>query len=74
MRTATASQVSIVSVAERHPGRPQQRDDSILSSFDGRDEMEAYGAASAILRDDRLVLTLMYHQGDKYTFEATRRA
>ena len=55
-------------------GRPQ-RDGSILFSFDGMDEMEeVYGAASAILRGDRLVFTLMYHQGDDYTFEATRRS
>lgn len=55
-------------------GRPQHNG-SILFSFDGMDEMEeVYGAATATLHDDRLVFTLMYHQGDDYTFEATRRA
>jgi hypothetical protein len=55
-------------------GRPQ-RDGSILFSFDGMDEMEeVYGAATATLHDDHLVFTLMYHRGDDYTFEATRRS
>jgi hypothetical protein len=52
-----------------------QRDGSILFSFEGMDELEEVnGAATVQLQDDRLVLTLMYHQGDDYTFEATRRA
>jgi hypothetical protein len=39
------------------------------------DEMEeVHGAGTARLQDDRLVLTLMYHQGDDYTFEAARRS
>ena len=54
-------------------GRPQP-DGSILFSFDGMDELEEVcGAATARLHDDRLVFTLMYHQGDDYTFEAVRR-
>ena len=54
-------------------GRPQP-DGSILLSFEGMDELdEVHGAGTARLHDDRLVLTLMYHQGDDYTFEATRR-
>jgi hypothetical protein len=55
-------------------GRPQ-RDGSILFSFEGMDEMdEVNGAATARLHEDRLVFTLLYHQGDDYSFEATRRS
>jgi hypothetical protein len=55
-------------------GRPQ-RDGSILFSFDGMDETdEVHGAGTATLQDDRLVFTLMYHRGDDYTFEGTRRS
>jgi hypothetical protein len=55
-------------------GRPQ-RDGSILFSFHGMDEMdEVHGAGTAALHDDRLAFTLMYQQGDDYTFEATRRS
>jgi len=55
-------------------GRPQ-RYGSILFSFDGMDEMdEVHGAGTGTLQDDHLVFTLMCHQGDDYTFEATRRS
>ena len=55
-------------------GRPQP-DGSLLLSFEGMDEMdEVHGAGTARLQDDRLVLTLMYHQGDDYTFEGMRRS
>jgi hypothetical protein len=56
---------------DAHP----QPDGSLLLSFEGMDELEEVnGAGTATLHDDRLVLTLMYHQGDDYTFEATRRS
>jgi hypothetical protein len=55
-------------------GYPQP-DGSLLLSFEGMDEMDQVnGAGTATLHDDRLVFTLMYHQGDDYTFEATRRS
>jgi hypothetical protein len=55
-------------------GRPQ-RDGAVLFSFEGMDELdEVHGAGTARLQDDRLVLTLMYHQGDDYTFEGMRRS
>ena len=38
------------------------------------DEMDAVNGAGTITVDNnRLTLTLRYHQGDDYTFEATRR-
>jgi len=55
-------------------GHPQP-DGSILLSFEGMDEMdEVHGAGTARVDDDRLVFTLMYHQGDDYTYEGTRRS
>ena len=55
-------------------GRPQP-DGSILLSFEGIDEMdEVHGAGTAAVRDDQLVLTLMYHQGDDYTYTGKRRS
>ncbi len=43
-------------------------------SFEGMDEMdEVNGRGTATLEGDRLIFTLMYHQGDDYTFECTRR-
>lgn len=55
-------------------GHPQP-DGSLLLSFEGMDELEEVnGAGTARLQDDRLVLTLMYHQADDYTFEGTRRS
>jgi hypothetical protein len=38
--------------------------------MDEMDEMS--GAGTAAVEDGRLILTLMYHQGDDYTFEGTR--
>jgi hypothetical protein len=35
---------------------------------------EVHGAGTARVEDDRLVFTLMYHQGDDYTYEGTRRS
>jgi hypothetical protein len=55
-------------------GRPQP-DGSILFSFEGMDEMEqVHGAGVATVQDDRLQFTLMYHQGNDYTFEAARQS
>src|SRR5262245_32518096 len=55
-------------------GRPQ-RDGSVFFSFEGMDEMEeVHGAGVATVQDDRLLFTLMYHQGDDYTFEAIRQS
>jgi hypothetical protein len=54
-------------------GRPRP-DGSVLFSFEGTDEMdEVSGAATATVEGDRLVFTLMYHQGDDFTFEGRRR-
>ncbi len=54
-------------------GRPQP-DGSVFLSFEGMDEMdEVHGAGVATVQGDRLLFTLMYHQGDDYTFEATRQ-
>ena len=51
----------------------EQPDGSVLFSFDGIDEMdEVSGAGTATVEGDRLTLTLMYHQGDDYTFEGAR--
>ena len=53
----------------------ERPDGSVLFSFDGIDEMdEVSGAGTATVEDDRLTLTLMYHQGDDYTYEGTRRS
>ena len=53
----------------------ERPDGSVLFSFDGIDEMDdVSGTGTATLQGDRLTLTLMYHQGDDYTFEATRSA
>jgi hypothetical protein len=55
-------------------GRPQPGG-SVFFSFEGMDEMdEVHGARVARAQDDRLLFTLMYHQGDDYTFEATRQS
>jgi len=55
-------------------GRPQP-DGSILLSFEGMDETtEVYVAGTARVEDDRLVFTLMYHQGDDYNYEGRRRS
>ena|SRR5918912_2506151 len=55
-------------------GRPQP-DGSVFFSFDGMDEMdEVHGAGVATLQGDRLLFTLMYHQGDDYTFEGRRES
>ncbi len=49
-------------------------DGSAVLTFEGMDEMEPVdGAATARLDGDRLIFTLMYHQGDDYTFECERR-
>jgi hypothetical protein len=53
----------------------ERPDGSVMFSFEGMDEMdEVNGAGTATVENDRLILTLMYHQGDEYTFEATRDA
>lgn len=50
------------------------RDDThVFFSFEGNDEMdEVNGAGTITLNGDRLEFTLMYHQGDDYTFECER--
>src|SRR3954447_9075754 len=46
----------------------------ITFSFEGMDEMdEVNGRGTATLDGDRLTFTLMYHQGDDYTFECRYR-
>jgi hypothetical protein len=53
----------------------ERPDGSVLFSFEGMDEMdEVSGAGTATVEGDQLTLTLMYHQGDDYTFVARRRA
>jgi hypothetical protein len=53
----------------------ERLDGSVMFSFEGMDEMdEVSGAGTATVENDRLTLTLMYHGGDDYTFEATRGA
>jgi hypothetical protein len=52
----------------------QQGDGSLIFTFEGMDEMDAvHGAATASLDGDRLILTLLYHQGDDYTYVCERR-
>jgi hypothetical protein len=52
----------------------EQPDGSVLFSFEGMDEMDELNGAGTITADNnRLTLTLRYHQGDDYMFEATRR-
>jgi hypothetical protein len=47
---------------------------SAMLTFEGMDEMEPVnGAATASLDGERLIFTLMYHQGDDYTFECAQR-
>jgi hypothetical protein len=49
-------------------------DTHVLFTFEGNDEMdEVNGAGTITLNGDRLEFTLMYHQGDDYTFECVRR-
>jgi hypothetical protein len=51
----------------------ERADGSVVFSFEGMDEMDAVsGAGTATVEKDNLTFTLMYHQGDDYTFEATR--
>ena len=48
--------------------------DHALFSFEGMDELEEVnGAGTVTLQGDRLKFTLMYHQGDTWTFECERR-
>ena len=52
----------------------ERPDGSVRFTFEGMDEMdEMHGAGTATIEDDQLVLTLMYHGGDEFTFEATRK-
>jgi hypothetical protein len=52
----------------------ERPDGSVFFSFEGLDEMdEVSGAGTVTVTGDQLTLTLMYHQGDEYTFVATRR-
>lgn len=53
----------------------QRPDGSVMFTFEGMDEMdEVSGAGTVTVEGDRLTLTLMYHDGDDYTFAATREA
>ena len=55
-------------------GRPQV-DGSVLFSFEGMDDTDAvHGAGIARVQDGRLLFTLMYHQGDDYTFVGRRQS
>jgi hypothetical protein len=55
-------------------GRPQP-DGSILFTFEGMDETdEVHGAGTVAVKDDQLMFTLMYHQGDDYTYTGERRS
>ncbi len=47
----------------------------VIFSFEGMDEMDPVdGAGTATIEGDRMVFTLMYHQGDDYTFECKRHS
>jgi hypothetical protein len=35
---------------------------------------EVHGAGTAVVKDDQLIFTLMYHQGDDYTYTGERRS
>jgi hypothetical protein len=51
-----------------------QSDELVFFSFEGMDEHhEVNGAGTLTLRGDQLTFILMYHQGDNFTFECTRR-
>ncbi len=48
--------------------------DRLTFTFEGMDELEeVHGAGVAIVKGDHLTFTLMYHQGDDWTFECERR-
>ncbi len=50
-----------------------QDDAHAVFSFEGMDEMdEVSGAGTITLNGDRLTFTLLYHQGDDFTFECER--
>jgi len=50
------------------------RDCSAILTFEGMDEMEpVHGAAAATLDGERLIVPLMYHHGDDYTFECEQQ-
>jgi len=47
----------------------------IIFSFVGMDEMDEVNGAGTITPDgERIIFTLMYHQGDDYIFECEREA
>lgn len=51
-----------------------ESDRRMIFSFEGMDERDPVGGAgTATIEGDRLIFTLMYHQGDDYTFECKRR-
>jgi hypothetical protein len=46
----------------------------IIFSFTGLDDLdEVSGAGTAVLHEDGLVLTLMYHYGDDFIFQCRRQ-
>lgn len=54
-------------------GRPEGADRNMFS-FEGMDELDIVsGVGTLTLKGDRLIFTLMYHDGDDYTFECARR-
>jgi len=51
-----------------------QGEAQVFFSFEGMDEMdEVHGAGTITLEDGELTFTLMYHQGDDFTFECEQK-
>lgn len=49
-------------------------DNRAVFSFEGMDELDPVdGRGTIVLDDDCLILKLMYHDGDDYTFEGERQ-
>ncbi|MCP5100017.1 MAG: hypothetical protein GY943_31065 [Chloroflexi bacterium] len=47
----------------------------VIFSFSGLDDLDdVTGAGTAVLDKDGLILTLMYHYGDDFTFQCRRQA
>jgi hypothetical protein len=52
-----------------------QGEHQIIFSFLGMDEMDEVNGAGTITMDgESMIITLMYHQGDDFTFECEREA
>lgn len=51
-----------------------KKDSTVVFSFEGCDEVEPVdGAGTITIEGDRLMFTLMYHEGDDYTFVCERQ-